>query len=189
MEACLPDQSWPKRSTKITADAIELELLRLFGSLIYGRKYSWSSPVPKGIANSSSIASTVIFVGLLGEPWSGGKATSVLPSPLHFWLETWDEGNNTLLDIGGWRHVFLTGVDQRAPQKLQMTQSNCSWQGPLVVWFFGSKQSWSSLLPKDLANSSSIASAVIFVGLLGKYWSEGKATSVLLSSLHFWLKT
>ena len=142
MEAHLSDWSWPKSSTKITADAIELELPRPFGSLRFWKQIQLKPPSTKGPSQLQFNCVSCHFCGLLGEPWSKEKATSVLPSPLHFWT-------------GGWRLVFLTGVDQRAPQKLQMTQSNCSWQGPLVVWFFGSKYSWSSLLPKGLANSSS----------------------------------
>jgi hypothetical protein len=69
----------------MTTDAIELELGRPFGSLIF----FWNQlKLPKGLPNSSLIASAVIFAGLWGEPRSGEKATSDLPSPLPFCLKT-----------------------------------------------------------------------------------------------------
>jgi hypothetical protein len=69
----------------MTADAIELELGRPFGSLIF----FWNQlKLPKGLPNSSSIVSAVIFAGPWGEPRSGEKATSVLPSPLLFCLKS-----------------------------------------------------------------------------------------------------
>ena len=71
-----PDQGSPKRPTKMTADAFELELARPLGIGSFSCICFQNLRLPKGLGNSNSIASAVIFVALFGQLPKGRQALS-----------------------------------------------------------------------------------------------------------------
>jgi hypothetical protein len=67
MEARLPNRVWPESATKITADAIELELGRPFGSLIFWKQTKLKLPATQGPSQLQFNCVSCHFCGPLGQ--------------------------------------------------------------------------------------------------------------------------